>query len=153
MQKSLNQILLMVKNCSMSVPEAQEELEKRGLKAMDPVVEANRAALLQRSNVGIKKYGTMLNRSDLGSTEWLQHLREELLDAVNYVEALRQHSERLGVNASHTEALHRAIGRLSKEIDERSRKRVWGVNEQIMEDDIVALREVFILLLGKSAEV
>lgn len=152
MQKRLNDILLMVKNCSMSVAEAEEELETRGLKAVDPVVEANRAALLHRSTVGIKKYNKMLNRPDLGSVDWLQHLREELLDAVNYVEALRQHSQRLGVNASHTEALHRAIGRLQKEIEERSKKRLWGVSEQIMEDDVVALREVFVLLLGKSAE-
>ena len=51
----------------------------------DPVVEAVRADLLSRSQVGIAKYGTTLERSDLNLRDWLQHAYEEHLDAANYL--------------------------------------------------------------------
>lgn len=41
-----------------------------------------------RSELGIKKYGVTLDRDDLTSLEWLNHLREELMDAVLYVTKL-----------------------------------------------------------------
>ena len=60
-------------------------------KAQDPVVEANRQALLERSNLGIAKYGQMLNRPDLGLRDWLQHALEETLDQANYLQAAIHH--------------------------------------------------------------
>ena len=42
-----------------------------------------------RSDVGIKKYGTNLDRDDLGSGDWLQHLQEELMDATLYIQKLK----------------------------------------------------------------
>jgi hypothetical protein len=51
----------------------------------DPVVEAVRADLLQRSQFGIAKYGTMLDRTDLTLRDWLQHAYEECLDQANYL--------------------------------------------------------------------
>lgn len=39
----------------------------------------------QREAVGIKKYGTTVDRGDLTQGEWLKHLREELMDATLYV--------------------------------------------------------------------
>ena len=44
--------------------------------------------LASRSQVGIKKYGTTLNRDDLSTKEWLIHLQEELMDACGYIEKL-----------------------------------------------------------------
>ena len=52
----------------------------------DPIVEAVRAKLLQRSQVGLQKYGTTLMRDDIDLYGWLNHLSEELMDAVLYVE-------------------------------------------------------------------
>lgn len=52
--------------------------------APDRYVEQNRQDLLDRSRVGMKKYGVNLERDDIALHGWLQHLREELLDAVNY---------------------------------------------------------------------
>jgi uncharacterized protein (DUF2252 family) len=43
-----------------------------------------------RSLSGIKKYNTTLERNDLNSLEWLQHLQDELMDAVLYLERLKQ---------------------------------------------------------------
>lgn len=56
---------------------------------VDNNVEAVREALLSRSRVGVAKYGTTTMRSDLTKEQWLQHLQEELLDAVVYIEALK----------------------------------------------------------------
>lgn len=44
--------------------------------------------LASRSQVGIKKYGTTLDRDDLSTKEWLIHLQEELMDACGYIEKL-----------------------------------------------------------------
>lgn len=46
-----------------------------------------------RSELGIFKYGTTLERKDLNVQDWLLHLQEELMDAVLYVERLK--SEKL----------------------------------------------------------
>ena len=44
----------------------------------------------QRSEVGIKKYNTTLERNDLSTLEWLTHLQEEMMDATLYIERLKQ---------------------------------------------------------------
>jgi hypothetical protein len=43
----------------------------------------------ERSEVGIKKYSTTLERNDLSILEWLTHLQEELMDATLYIERLK----------------------------------------------------------------
>lgn len=43
-----------------------------------------------RSLSGIEKYKTTLERNDLSTLEWLQHLQDELMDAVLYLERLKQ---------------------------------------------------------------
>lgn len=52
---------------------------------VDPIVEAVRADLLRRSQLGIAKYGVTLARADLKLRDWLQHAYEEHLDAANYL--------------------------------------------------------------------
>jgi hypothetical protein len=42
-----------------------------------------------RSQVGIKKYGTTLERGDLDKQDWLNHLEEELMDAILYLQVLK----------------------------------------------------------------
>lgn len=54
----------------------------------DPNVESVRAKLLERSKVGIKKYGCTTAGAGLDRLEWIKHLREELLDAAVYLEAM-----------------------------------------------------------------
>lgn len=43
----------------------------------------------KRSAEGIKKYGTTLADNDLTLDQWLNHLQEELMDAVVYLEKIR----------------------------------------------------------------
>jgi hypothetical protein len=54
----------------------------------DPIVAKVREILLQRSELGIAKYGTTLAREDLDQKEWLVHLRNELLDGALYCQKL-----------------------------------------------------------------
>lgn len=54
-------------------------MEKR-----DEVVERVRQKLLDRSQVGIKKYGTTLAENN--KDNYLNHLQMELMDAINYLE-------------------------------------------------------------------
>jgi hypothetical protein len=44
--------------------------------------------LQQRSELGIQKYQTTLDRGDLSEIEWLQHAYEEALDLANYLKKL-----------------------------------------------------------------
>jgi hypothetical protein len=43
-----------------------------------------------RSNVGIHKYGTTLDRNDLTTLEWINHAQEEAMDFILYLEKLKQ---------------------------------------------------------------
>lgn len=54
----------------------------------DPIVDRVIAKYHERSQAGIKKYGTMLTRDDLSELDWLKHLQEELQDATLYIERL-----------------------------------------------------------------
>ena len=55
----------------------------------DSYVQLVKAKFEQRSQTGIKKYNTTLEREDLNLQEWLNHLQEELMDATLYVERLK----------------------------------------------------------------
>ena len=53
----------------------------------DPIVESIVEQFIKRSEVGIKKYGTTLEENN--NDDFLQHLKEELMDAVLYIEKLQ----------------------------------------------------------------
>jgi hypothetical protein len=56
---------------------------------MDSIVKKVIKAFKRRSERGLEKYGTTLDRNDLTNLEWLQHLQEELMDATLYIEKLK----------------------------------------------------------------
>ena len=53
----------------------------------DKIVEQVINQFSKRSEVGIKKYGTTLEENN--NDDFLQHLKEELMDAVLYIEKLQ----------------------------------------------------------------
>jgi len=55
----------------------------------DPIVSAVIRKMYNRSQVGIKKYGTTMERDDLSYADWLTHLQEELMDSIIYLEKLK----------------------------------------------------------------
>jgi hypothetical protein len=56
----------------------------------DSVVQSVINKFKQRSEVGIKKYGTTMDRDDLTRDEWITHISEELMDALLYLEKLKR---------------------------------------------------------------
>ena len=44
----------------------------------------------ERAQKGYDKYGTDMDRKDLSVTDWSQHLREELMDALVYLTRLKK---------------------------------------------------------------
>ena len=48
-----------------------------------------------RAEHGLNKYGVTMERGDLNTREWLQHLLEELLDAAVYVKRLQKEYDEL----------------------------------------------------------
>lgn len=56
----------------------------------DSIVESVVNKFQSRSEVGIKKYGVTLDREDLSTIEWIDHLQCELMDAILYAEKIKQ---------------------------------------------------------------
>ena len=54
--------------------------------APDPLVRKIAERLINRSNVGIKKYGNTMANTNMGLTSALKNTIEELLDAAVYIE-------------------------------------------------------------------
>ena len=52
----------------------------------DRVVEQVKAMFDKRSQLGIKKYGTTLDKNKLPLKEWLQHSLEEQMDNILYLQ-------------------------------------------------------------------
>jgi hypothetical protein len=55
----------------------------------DPIVAAVIRKMYQRSQVGIKKYGTTLERDDLSTEQWIDHAIEEAMDLVLYLTKIK----------------------------------------------------------------
>jgi len=71
----------------INVNEVEVVPYKEELEVIDPIVEAVREKLKQRSSIGIKKYGTTLAENN--TDNFLNHLQEELMDAILYIEKLK----------------------------------------------------------------
>lgn len=56
----------------------------------DSVVMSVLSKFVERSKFGKKKYGTDLDRQDLSVLEWIVHAQEEHMDAILYLEKLKQ---------------------------------------------------------------
>lgn len=81
-----------------------------------------------RSEAGLKKYATTLEREDLTLVDWLQHAQEEAMDLANYIEVI--------INKMTDKTTIDAVALLKDKIERR---------EQISEDD----RRVFLIACNK----
>lgn len=55
---------------------------------MSSIEEKVIAEIRRRAEKGEAKYGTTMDRNDLSLKEWLQHLKEELMDGVIYIQKI-----------------------------------------------------------------
>jgi hypothetical protein len=60
----------------------------------DPVVERVVNKFKQRSDVGYAKYGVTLEDDPSKMIDWLNHLQEELMDAVLYLQKAKETYEK-----------------------------------------------------------
>ena len=44
---------------------------------------------IEREETGKKKYGTTMDRKDLSLDEWIEHMKQELMDAILYLEKIK----------------------------------------------------------------
>lgn len=57
---------------------------------MDSIVTSVIEQFKTRSEFGKKKYGTDLDREDLSFQDFVKHMKEELMDAILYLEKLEK---------------------------------------------------------------
>jgi hypothetical protein len=57
---------------------------------MDSIVTAVIGKFKFRADMGKAKYGTDLDRTDLSVLDWIKHAQEEHMDAILYLEKLKQ---------------------------------------------------------------
>ena len=56
----------------------------------DQIVLSVLAKYAERSNKGLRKYGTTLDREDLTIFDWINHAQEEAMDFTLYLERIRK---------------------------------------------------------------
>lgn len=57
---------------------------------MDSIVTSIIKQFKTRSEFGEQKYGVNMDREDLNFGEWVTHMKEELMDAILYLEKLEK---------------------------------------------------------------
>jgi len=65
-------------------------MTKQEIEFRDPVVKRVVNKFVQRSDVGFKKYGVTLDQDPSAMFDWLNHLQEELMDAVLYLQKAKE---------------------------------------------------------------
>jgi hypothetical protein len=65
-------------------------MNKKEISFRDPVVESVVNKFVSRSDVGFAKYGKTLREDDSDLFTWVNHLQEELMDAVLYMQRLKE---------------------------------------------------------------
>ena len=65
-------------------------MTKQEIKFRDPVVKRVVNKFVSRSDVGFAKYGVTLDKDPSEMFAWLNHLQEELMDAVLYLQKAKE---------------------------------------------------------------
>ena len=65
-------------------------MSKKQIEFRDPVVERVVDKFVSRSDVGYAKYGVTLDEDPSKVIDWLNHLQEELMDAVLYLQKAKE---------------------------------------------------------------
>lgn len=65
-------------------------MNKKEIIFRDPIVETVVDKFISRSDVGYKKYGITLDSDPQNVYVWLNHLQEELMDAVLYLQKAKE---------------------------------------------------------------
>ena len=77
-------------NASTTTPTHPNATANNNYLTQDSVVNSVIEQFAKRSNVGVEKYGTTLDRTDLTMLDWIQHAQEELMDGILYLEKIKK---------------------------------------------------------------
>jgi hypothetical protein len=69
----------------------------REIKVTDSIVDSVIDQFVSRASFGKEKYGTDLDREDLSVLEWIEHAKQEHMDAILYLEKLKKIIETKGL--------------------------------------------------------
>jgi hypothetical protein len=86
----------MTKNSDVGRPKF-ESLLTRTIKRTDSVVDSIIDQFVDRAAFGKQKYNTDLDREDLSVLEWIEHAKQEHMDAILYLEKLKKTVETKGL--------------------------------------------------------
>lgn len=65
-------------------------LQTRTIVATDSIVDSVIDQFVSRARFGKEKYGTDLDRNDLSVLDWIEHAKQEHMDAILYLEKLER---------------------------------------------------------------
>ena len=65
-------------------------MNKKEIEFRDPVVERVVDKFISRSDIGFEKYGVTLDKDPSDMISWLNHLQEEMMDAVLYIQKSKE---------------------------------------------------------------
>ena len=86
----------MTRNTDVGRPKF-ESLLTRTIKRTDSIVDSIIDQFVDRAAFGKQKYNTDLDREDLSILEWLEHAKQEHMDAILYLEKLKKTIETKGL--------------------------------------------------------
>jgi len=70
---------------------------ERIIPTTDSIVDSVIDQFVERATFGKTKYGTDLDREDLSVLEWIEHAKQEHMDAILYLEKLKKIVETKGI--------------------------------------------------------
>ena len=71
--------------------------EFRLIDKTDSIVDSIIDQFVQRAIMGKEKYGVDLDREDLNIIEWIEHAKQEHMDAILYLEKIKKIVETKGI--------------------------------------------------------
>jgi hypothetical protein len=69
----------------------------REIKVTDSIVDSVIDQFVSRATFGKQKYGVDLDREDLSILEWIEHAKQEHMDAILYLEKIKKIVETKGI--------------------------------------------------------
>ena len=94
---------------------------ERSVDNLDSIVKSVINSFIERSRFGLQKYGTDLDRTDLDFLDWVKHAQEEHMDAILYLEKLKQmHISRGECNEGEFNVLAKTESESKLNLSERS---------------------------------
>jgi hypothetical protein len=75
---------------SKSYREFEKYMEEKKQHKLDSVVTSIIEQFTSRAKMGKAKYGVDLDRNDLTLLEWIEHAKQEHMDAILYLEKIKQ---------------------------------------------------------------